>query len=108
MDTGALWVAVLPIAVFLVVEVPKELKKTAISTDYKVYNTETIHMEDDPTSYEEVMRSPHSSKWLEAMEDEIKLMSSNDVWDLEEISKGANTVSCEWVYKTKYDSNENI
>jgi hypothetical protein len=53
------------------------------------------------------MRSPHS-KWLEAMEDEMKSMSSNDVWDLEEISKGAKTIGYKWVYKTKYDSNGNV
>jgi L-rhamnose mutarotase len=44
-------------------------------------------MEDDPTSYEEVMRSPHSSKWREVMEDEMRSMSANQVWKLEEISK---------------------
>ena len=32
------------------------------------------------------------------MEDEMKSMSSNDVWDLEEIPKGAKTVGCKWVY----------
>ena len=35
------------------------------------------------------MRSVHSSKWQEAMEDEMKSMSSNGVWDLEDISIGA-------------------
>ena len=35
-------------------------RKSAISTDYKIYNT--VHMEGDPTSYEEAMRSPDSSK----------------------------------------------
>jgi hypothetical protein len=65
-------------------------------------------MEGDPTSYEEAMRSLHSSKWLEAMEDEMKSMSSNDVWDLEEIPKGAKIVGCKWVYKTNYDSNGNV
>ena len=86
----------------------KRAKRPAISSDYKVYNTETVHMEGDPTSYEEAMRSPHSSKWLEAMEDEMKSMSSNHVWDLEEIPKGAKTVGCKWVYKIKYNSNGNI
>jgi hypothetical protein len=62
-------------------------------------------MEGDPTSYEEAMRSPHSSKWVEAMEDEMKSMSSND---LEEIPKGAKTIGCKRVYKTKYDSNGNV
>jgi hypothetical protein len=42
------------------------------------------------------------------MEDEMRSMSSNDVWDLEEIPKGAKIVGCKWVYKTKYDSNGNI
>ena len=61
-------------------------------------------MEGDPTSFEESMRSAHSSKWLEAMEDEMKSMKTNGVWNLETIPKGAKTVGCKWVYKTKYDS----
>ena len=85
----------------------RELKKSAISSDY-VCNTEIAHMEGDPTSYEEAMRIPHSSKWQEAMEDEMRSMSSNDVWDIEKISKGDKTVGCKWVYKTKYDSNGNV
>ena len=48
----------------------KRTKRSAISSDY-VCNTEIAHMEGDPTSYEEAMRIPHSSKWIEAMEDEI-------------------------------------
>jgi hypothetical protein len=65
-------------------------------------------MEGDPTSYEEAIGRPHSSKWLDTMEYEMKSMRSNDVWDLEEIPKGAKTVGCKWVYKTKYDSNGDV
>ena len=46
-------------------------------------------MEGDPTLFEKAMRSTHSSKWLEAMKDETRSMSTNDVWDIEEITKGA-------------------
>jgi len=42
------------------------------------------------------------------MEDELKSMSTNKVWDLEEIPKGAKTVGYKWVYKVKRDSKENI
>ena len=42
------------------------------------------------------------------MEDEMKSMNANKVWDLEIIPKGAKTVGCKWVYKTKLDSQENI
>jgi hypothetical protein len=65
-------------------------------------------MENDPNSYEEAMRRAHSSKWLATMEDEMKSMSANKVWDLEIIPTGAKTVGCKWVYKIKYDSQENI
>jgi hypothetical protein len=93
------------------VEAPRRsqrARRSVILDDYEVYDTEEFHMEDDPTSYEEAMRSAHSSKWLAAMEDEIKSMSANKVWDLEIIPKGAKTVGCKWVYKTKYDSQGNI
>ena len=42
------------------------------------------------------------------MEDEIKSMSTNEVWELEPIPKGAKTVGYKWVYKTKYDSKGNV
>ena len=51
-------------------------------------------MEGNPTSFEEAIRSAQSSKWLEAMEDEMRSMSTNDVWNLERIPKGAKTVGC--------------
>ena len=84
------------------------VRKSAISEDYEVYMSEEIQMEGDPTTFEEAIRSPHSSKWLEAMEDEIKSMSTNKVWKLEDIPKGAKTVGCKWVYKIKRDSQGNI
>ena len=64
------------------VEAPRRSKisrKSAIPADNEVYNTEEFQMEDDPTSFEEAMRSDHSSKWLEAMEDEMKSMNANKV-----------------------------
>jgi len=86
----------------------QRVRRSAILDDYEVYNIEEAQMEGDPTSFEEAMKSNHSSKWLKAMEDEMESMSTNEVWDLEPIPKGAKTVGCKWVYKTKYDSQGNI
>jgi hypothetical protein len=86
----------------------QRMRKPAIPDDFDVYVSEEVQMEGDPTTFEEATRSTHSSKWLEAMEDEMRSMSSNKVWDLEEIPKGAKTVGCKWVYKTKCDSKGNI
>jgi hypothetical protein len=49
---------------------------------------------DDPASYKEVIKSENSLKWREAMEEELRSMSSNDVWDLVEIPDGTKRVSC--------------
>jgi hypothetical protein len=37
-------------------------RRSVIPDDYEVYDTKEFHIEDDPTSYEEVMRSARSSK----------------------------------------------
>ena len=42
------------------------------------------------------------------MEEELKSMSSNDVWDLVDIPNGVKPVGCKWVYKTKRDSKGNV
>ena len=86
-------------------------RKNAISSDYVTFMCEDendIGKAQDPTSYKEATKSEDSSKWLVAMEDELKSMSSNDVWDLVEVPDGAKRVGCKWVYKTKYDSKGNI
>ena len=54
------------------------------------------------------MLSENSPKWPIAMEDEMKSMSINDVWDLVEIPEGVKPVGCRWVYKTKHDSKGKI
>jgi len=78
---------------------PQRTRRSAISDDYEVYNSEETQIEGDPTSFEEAMKIANSSKWFAAMEDKMKSMSTNKVWDLEEIPKGAKTVGCKWVYK---------
>jgi hypothetical protein len=83
-------------------------RRSAISDDYEVYVSEEIQMEGDHISFEEAMRSAHSSKWLEVMEDEMRSMSTNRVWNLEKSPKEAKTIGCKWVYKMKYDSKRNI
>ena len=78
-------------------KVLKELENMLFLMTTIVYISEEhvskgFQIEGDPTSFEEAMRSAHSSKWLEAMQDEMRSMSTNDVWNLEKIPKGAKTI----------------
>ena len=47
---------------------------------------------DEPTNYEEVMMSPDSVKWLEAMKYEMGSMYENKVWTLEELLDGRKAI----------------
>ncbi|KAK1687082.1 hypothetical protein QYE76_047930 [Lolium multiflorum] len=86
-------------------------RRKAISDDYITYMSEDVDdigKVEDPTSFKEAIKSLNSSKWQIAMEDELKSMGSNDVWDLVEVPNGAKRVGCKWIYKTKYDPKGNI
>ena len=42
------------------------------------------------------------------MEDEIKSMALNVVWDLVEFPDGSKPIGCKWVFKTKRDFNDQV
>jgi hypothetical protein len=48
--------------------------------------------------------SRNSSQWLKAMNDKMKYMKINEVWDLVELPVGVKIVGYKWVYKTKINS----
>ena len=58
------------------------VRMSAISSNYVTYMSEDMDelvLDDDPTSFKEAMKSEHSSEWYNAMKDEMKSMSTNDV-----------------------------
>ena len=86
-------------------------RRSAIPDDYVVYLQETefnIGDINDPVSYEKAVNSDDSDKWVNAMNEEIKSMNDNNVWELVELPEGQKRVGCKWIFKTKLDSKGNI
>ncbi|KAA0031640.1 Retrovirus-related Pol polyprotein from transposon TNT 1-94 [Cucumis melo var. makuwa] len=86
-------------------------RRSAISDDYLVYWHESefdLSIDNDPVSFSQVIKRDNSTKWLDAMKEELKSMNDNEVWDLVEFPKESKRVGCKWVFKTKRDSNGNI
>jgi transposase InsO family protein len=54
-----------------------------------------------PTSYDEAISGPQKRQWETAINEELQSLASNDVWQLVDAPKGANIVSCKWVFKIK-------
>ena len=63
--------------------------------------THFTELRNEPTSVEEATTSQESSKWLQAMETEMKSLKSNDVWELVPLPTGKKTVGSKWVFKVK-------
>jgi len=86
-------------------------RKSAISDDYVVYLQKSdfdIETSKDPVSFSQAVEANNSIKWIDAMNDELKSMDQNKVWDIVELPEGYKTVGCKWVFKTKRVSNGNI
>jgi hypothetical protein len=60
-----------------------------------------ISMEDDPQTYDEVMRRPDRILWIQAMKEEIASLGKNQTWTLTDLPEGRKAIRNKWVFKTK-------
>ena len=63
---------------------------------------------DEPTNYEEVMRSPDSVKWLEARKSEMGSMYENKVWTLIDLPDDLRAIEIKWIFKRKTNTNSSV
>ncbi|RVW60458.1 Retrovirus-related Pol polyprotein from transposon TNT 1-94 [Vitis vinifera] len=85
--------------------------RPVISDDYVVYLQEfdyDIGTSKDSVSFSQAIGCSDFDKWIDAMNDELKLIDQNKVWELVELTERYKVVGCKWVFKTKRDSKGNI
>ena len=70
---------------------------------YTEHITVSEESSEEPCSFEEAVTSPCKVKWEKAMEEEIKSLDDNNVWELVEPPAGRKIVGSKWVYKIKHD-----
>ena len=63
----------------------------------------TLLENDEPESYDEVLKSSERDLWLKAMKSEMDSMSENKVWTLSDAPEGVKPIECKWVFKKKTD-----
>ncbi|GJR30994.1 retrotransposon protein, putative, ty1-copia subclass [Tanacetum coccineum] len=64
-------------------------------------NDSTLSELDEPANCKEVMASPESAKWKEAIKSEIQSMYDNQDWNLVDTTPGLKMVGCKWIFKKK-------
>lgn len=60
----------------------------------------------EPTTYNEALNSSDSSKWMAAVQDELKSLEENGTWDIVNKPHNCNVIGCKWVFKLKTPPNE--
>lgn len=71
-------------------------------------STIDVSMENDPQSYDEVMRRPDRKLWIQAMKEEIASLDQNQTWMLTDLPEGRKAIRNKWVFKTKRGPDGNI
>ncbi|KAJ8766289.1 hypothetical protein K2173_022348 [Erythroxylum novogranatense] len=64
--------------------------------------------DNEPTTYEDVLKTSESEKWLHAMKSEMDSMYENQVWTLVEAPEGIKPIGCKWIFKKKTDMDGNV
>ena len=73
------------------------MRRYAIPNDYIVYALEhesDLSIDNDPVSFKEAVESNNSEKWYNAMKEELKSMTDNNVWEMTELPKGSKRIGC--------------
>ena len=63
--------------------------------------------ENDPINLRQALQSFNAHKWIDAMNEEMKSMHDNDVWDFVQLPERLKPIGYKWIFKTKRDSKGN-
>ena len=61
-------------------------------------------MHTEPSTLEEATTCQDKTKWIEAVNREVKSLEENSVWELTMLPPGKKAVGSKWVYKVKTNS----
>ena len=73
-----------------------------------VYCLMVDSMDEQATSYEEIMKSEFRDQWKEAMTNEIKSIKSQGTWELKPMPDGKKLVGSRWIFKVKKNADGGI
>lgn len=74
------------------------------SKDHRTFSI-AISAETEPKTYSTTAKNKN---WLDAMQEELRALESNNTWDIVAMPKDKTTIGCKWVYKIKRKSDGTI
>ncbi|KAL0377077.1 UNVERIFIED_CONTAM: hypothetical protein Scaly_0825300 [Sesamum calycinum] len=77
----------------------RERRESRIPSRYKDFHLALNTISNEPSSYEEALKTVDFEKWIKAMNEEIKALHDNNTWTLVPKPKDASVVDCKWIFK---------
>lgn len=84
-----------------------QLKKPSRYPDCETSYISVTDVE-EPTTYQEAMKSTSSKKWKQAIDAELAALSENETWDIVDEPSDCEVIDSKWVFKIKRDNKGNI
>ena len=93
------------------------LKESIFQEQTHIFNSLSIYLQEhevdleikkiNPINLRQALQSFNAHKWIDAMNEEMKSMHDNDIWDLIELLEVLKPIGCKWIFKIKRDSKGN-
>ena len=61
-----------------------------------VYCLVASAMDEQASTYDQIMKSANRDQWLKAMKDEIKSITSQGTWELKQLPDGKKVIGSRW------------
>jgi hypothetical protein len=58
-------------------------------------------IDDDLVTLRQALENMNSHKWTKAIDEKIKTMYDNKIWDIVSLLEGVKPIGCKWIFKTK-------
>lgn len=92
------------------IELPKETRKSDRQKKPKQYDDyvsfqcqNEVNLDDVPMSVSEALSRADSSRWQQAMEEEMASFKKSEAWELVDSPNSGTLVECKWMFKKKID-----
>ncbi|CAG4970927.1 unnamed protein product [Colias eurytheme] len=63
---------------------------------------------DREVTLDEALNGPESVFWRASMKEELDSFKQNEAWELVDHPQNSSVIQCKWVFKKKYDSDNNV
>ena len=80
----------------------------SLSDGSDVYCLVADTLDEQASTYDQIMKSPHRDQWIKAMKEEMKSINGQQTWILKPLPDGKKSIGSRWLFKIKRTAKEKL